>query len=193
MRRWTMPLRDSAPNRDRLCITVVRAESEHLGQIVDHHATFVRRQQLSEFLVVEPPLELPRSGSSSGWMVALRTSENASKRGHVVVVGVTAHQLHWPRGRALNSRSPLVASRIECPIARPTLAALLEPRADIASRPSRELAATANAYPITALRGRARDHYCGFGSGVLARRATVSMASRCAVTCPPWSSTRWRM
>jgi hypothetical protein len=41
--------------------------------------------------------------------------------------------------------------------------------------------------------GDARDHYCGFGSGVLARRATVSMASRCAVTRPPWSSTRWRM
>ena len=41
--------------------------------------------------------------------------------------------------------------------------------------------------------GGARDHYCGFGSGVLARRATVSMASRCAVTRPPWSSTRWRM
>jgi hypothetical protein len=44
-----------------------------------------------------------------------------------------------------------------------------------------------------ALRRRARDDYCGFGSGVLARRATVSMASRCAVTRPPWSSTRWRM
>ena len=47
--------------------------------------------------------------------------------------------------------------------------------------------------PPTALRGRARDHYCGFGSGVLALRATVSMASRCAVTRPPWPSTRWRM
>jgi hypothetical protein len=64
-------------------------------QGVDPLALCVELDESLHFVSSEAMLDLAeRSGSSSGWVVALLTSENALKRGHVVVVGVTAHQLH---------------------------------------------------------------------------------------------------
>ena len=64
-------------------------------QRVDELALAVLLNESLHFVCAEAMVELAdRSGSSSGWLIAVLTTENVLKCGHVVVVGVTAHQLH---------------------------------------------------------------------------------------------------
>ena len=50
-------------------------------------------------------LHLPRPGRPSGWAVPPLTSDNLTKSGHDVLVGIPAHQLHF-RSRRSGSLRP---------------------------------------------------------------------------------------
>ena len=73
------------------------SDAELGGQLLDLDAGAVALEQLVDFFSLEAVLNLflaKRSGSSSGWATRLLTSENLTKMGHDVVVGVTTQELH---------------------------------------------------------------------------------------------------
>src|SRR5258708_6127108 len=69
-------------------------DTEVLGYPIDRGAGGVAGENFARFVIVQAMLDLSRSGSSSGWAITSVTSNDLTKFGYGVVVGVPAQELH---------------------------------------------------------------------------------------------------
>lgn len=76
-------------------------DTEFGGEFSDRETCETTLNQLIDLRVVQTPLELSRPVGSSGYLVTTLTSDDGAQVGHVVLVGVTAQQLH----QKFNSRT----------------------------------------------------------------------------------------